>query len=116
MHTKKLTMVVLFQLVWALFPTDRTDNMSSLPSVSNQLNHVLGLWWKHVNGLRRSVPRTYLSKLDVLVLKNSPYQANLAICALFLADHNDNMNILLQANNQSNHVLGLQWKLPWKQQ
>jgi hypothetical protein len=61
----------------------------------------------HADGLRRSVPRGYVRKSDVLVLKNSPCQVNLTIWALFLKDRTDKINVLPLVTTESNHVLGL---------
>jgi hypothetical protein len=70
----------------------------------------------HADGLCRSVPRAYVRKLDVLVLKNSPCQVELVVWAQFCIDCTDRCDIFPLITNESNHVLGLQWKLPWKQQ
>jgi hypothetical protein len=61
----------------------------------------------HADGLRRSVPRGYVRKLYVLVLKNSPCQVDFAVWAQFLTDGIDNINILPLVTAESNHVLGL---------
>jgi hypothetical protein len=61
----------------------------------------------HANGLGRSVPRAYVRKLDVLVVKNSPCQVNLVIWDIFLTDCTDRCNILSSVTTELNHVLGL---------
>ncbi len=61
----------------------------------------------HAGGLRRSAPRDYVRKSDVLVLKNSPCQVNLTIWDLFLKDRTDEINFLPLVTTESNHVLGL---------
>jgi hypothetical protein len=61
----------------------------------------------HADGLRRSAPRSYLSKSDVLVLKKSPCQVHLAVWDLFLTDPTDNIKNLPLVKTESNHVFGL---------
>jgi hypothetical protein len=45
----------------------------------------------HADGSRRSVPRSYVRKSDVVVVKNSPCQVDLVVWALFLTDRTDNI-------------------------
>jgi hypothetical protein len=61
----------------------------------------------HADGSRRSVPRAYVRKSDVDVVKNSPCQVDLVVWALFLTDRTDNINISPLITTESNHVLGL---------
>jgi hypothetical protein len=61
----------------------------------------------YADGLHRTVPRSYESKSDVLLLKNLPCQVNLTVWDLFLTDRTKNMNILPLLNTESNHVFGL---------
>jgi hypothetical protein len=134
LHTAKLIMAVVSPLVWARFRTYCTDNINILSLVNNQLNHLFGLQrklqWKqhqpffchgrhrcdtfHAYWLRRSVPEAYVSKSDVVVVKNSPCQADLIVWALFLTDCTDNIFFLPLVTTELNDVLGLQWKLPWE--
>jgi hypothetical protein len=58
-------------------------------------------------GYVENLPKAYISKLDVLVLKNSPCQVVLIIWAQFLTDFIDNINILPLVTTELNHVLGL---------
>jgi hypothetical protein len=57
--------------------------------------------------LRRSVLETYVSKSDVLVVKNSPCQVDFAVCAQFPTDCIHKSNILPLVTTESNHVFGL---------
>jgi hypothetical protein len=63
------------------------------------------------DGLHRSVPRSYVSKLTVLVLKN--LAKSISLFGLNFGTYcTDRCNILPLVTTESNPVLGLQWKLP----